>query len=84
LIVAVALIGLWFFWRWMKIRETQQLLDARPLEITTVEPVSPPLNMVSNQQYQLAKPRDNVRRWLEEVKRKLLTTKKDDDDHPES
>jgi nitrate reductase NapE component len=80
LIVAVALVGLWFFWRWMKIRETQQRIDLQPAIIVSVQPkstVSTPLNL-------LAKPTDNVRKWLEEVKRKLLANQKDDDDQPDS
>lgn len=77
-IVAIALVGLLFFWRWMKIRENQQRLEMQPTSPVIIEhePL-PPREMVSNQ-YQLAKPRDHVRRWLEEVKRKLNTEKKDD------
>lgn len=91
-IVALALVCLLFFWRWMKIRETQQRLEAQPETMPRVgNGTNPPIiiehrpiNEIGNTQYQLAKPRDHVRRWLEEVKRKLITTKKDDDDNPGS
>jgi hypothetical protein len=80
-IVAVALVLLGFFWRWMRIRETQQLIEMQP---TTVVPILPKPRAIAEHQDQLATPRDNVRNWLEEVKRKLLTDKKDDDDNPGS
>jgi len=84
LIVAVVLVGLVFFWRWMKLRETQQLIEMQPTEIVSILPQPRPIRSIAEYQYQLAKPIDNVRNWLEEVKRKLLTNKKDDDDNPSS
>lgn len=84
-IVSIALVCLLFFWRWMKIRETQQLIEMQPPEeVVVIEHEPRPLSSVSNNQYQLTKPRDPVRRWLEEVKRKVITGKKEDDDNPGS
>jgi hypothetical protein len=77
-IVAIALVVLLFFWRWMKIRETQQLIDMQSEAPVIIEHEPRPLREMVSNQYQLAKPRDHVRRWLEEVKRKLNTEKKDD------
>lgn len=85
LIIAVALVGLGFFWRWMKLRETQQLIEMQPTTVVPIPPQPRPVRLIAEYQYQLAKkPIDNVRNWLEEVKRKLLTNKKDDDDNPSS
>lgn len=85
LIVAAALVGLGFFWRWMKIRENQQLIEMRPETVLLINPDPPqPANVAPYSQYQLARPRDNVRRWLEEVKRKVITNEKDDNDNPGS
>lgn len=83
-IVAVALVLLGFFWRWMKIRETQQLIEMQPTTVVPIPPQPRPVRSIAEHQYQLAKPIDNVRNWLEEVKRKLLTNQKDDDDDPSS
>jgi hypothetical protein len=83
-IISIALVCLLFFWRWMKIRETQQRIDMQPTAVVVITPEPLPISDAVNNQYQLAKPRDNVRRWLEEVKRKLLASKKDDDDNPDS
>jgi hypothetical protein len=93
LILAVAFVILLFFWRWMKIRETQQNLEMQavaPLLPQTVNGANRPLIIEheprpsQNPQYPLAQPRDHVRKWLEEVKRKLNATPKDDDDNPAS
>src|SRR5512133_219724 len=82
LIVAIALIGLLFFWRWMKIRENQQMIDMQPEQPRAGTGTTPPIIIeheprriidVANHQYQPTKPTDHVRRWLEEAKRKLIT-----------
>jgi hypothetical protein len=73
-----------FFWRWIKIRETQQRIDMQQEPPIVIDHNPRPLGDGSNNQYQLTRPRDHVGRWLEEVKRKLLTNKKDDDDNPDS
>lgn len=84
LILALAGVVLIFFWRWMKLRETQQNLEMQPLPGPAPQPLildheprpsNPP-------QFPLVQPRDHVRKWLEEVKRKLNANPQDDDDHP--
>ena len=82
-IVSIVLICLLFFWRWMKIRETQQLIDMQQPELPIIIEHEPrPLREIVRNQAQPTKPSDHVNRWLEEVKRKLITSKKDDDDNP--
>ena len=84
-IVAIVLICLLFFWRWMKIRETQQRIDMQQPELPIIIEHEPrPLREIVRNQAQPTKPSDHVNRWLEEVKRKLITSKKDDDDNPGS
>lgn len=79
-IIAIALLGLLFFWRWMSIREAQQRLDMQPTDVVVIKPEPRPRTAFSMIQYPLAKPIDHVDRWLKEVERKLLATKKDNDD----
>jgi hypothetical protein len=75
-IIAIALIFLAFFWRWMRIRETQRLEDMQADAVVVVKPNPRPTNHLPMQQYPLAKTTDHISRWLEEVKRKLITGKK--------
>ena len=82
-IVAIALICLLFFWRWMKIRETQQLIDMQPEAPIIIEHQPRQIIDVTHNESQ-PKPTDHVDRWLEEAKHKLITDKKDDDDNPDS
>ncbi|MDX9990669.1 MAG: hypothetical protein RBS68_01350 [Anaerolineales bacterium] len=80
-IVVVTLIVLLFLWRWMTIREAQQRLDAPPPEVIIVKSEPRPLQDSSMSQNPLVKATpDHVGRWLDEVKRKLMTNRKDDDD----
>jgi hypothetical protein len=81
LILIITFIGLLFFWRQMRIREDQKLLDAQPERVIVIEHKP---DVTSDSQYPLAGPQDHVRRWLDEVRRNLLTRKDDDDDNPES
>jgi len=82
-IISIALVCLLFFWRWMKIRENQQRIEMQSDAVVVIKPEPLPISAIANNHYQPTKPRDNVRRWMEEVKRKLLTRKKDDDDNPD-
>lgn len=75
-IISIALAGFWAFWRWVKIRETQQRIEMRPASVVVIE-------TKPNNPYPLAKAQDHVRQWLEEIKHKLLTGKKDDHDNPD-
>jgi hypothetical protein len=83
-IIAIALVVILFFWRWMKIRENQQLIDMQPAAVVIIKPEPRSIGETANNQYPLARPTDHVRRWLEEVKRKLLTSGKDENDNPDS
>jgi hypothetical protein len=75
-------LGLLFFWRWMKIQETQQRIDLQAAAPVACEHEPQPVNPVASNQFQTAYSTDHVRRWLEEVKRKLIAKKRDDDDKP--
>lgn len=73
-------LALGIFLRWLKNRVSPQPVN--------IQPATPPF-IIDHQprasrynQYPLAKPRDNVRRWLEEVKRKMNTSAKDNHDNP--
>lgn len=95
-ILLLAGLGLWGFWRWLRLRQANQrilngLLGQFP----------PPAPKVTNlhrddslpyvegaavhNHYQLTKPEDPVHRWLEEVKGKLRSSEhKDEDDDTDS
>lgn len=91
-IVLLAGLVLWGFWRWMRIRQANQRILENPVE----KLLAPAAEIVYHQQddpspyiendivdvgYQLSKPDDRVRGWMDEVKRKLLSSdKKDEDD----
>ncbi|MCG2783567.1 MAG: hypothetical protein L6461_00510 [Anaerolineae bacterium] len=80
-IIVITLVVLLFLWRWMTIRETQQRLDVPPPpEVIVIKSEPRTLEDVSMNQYPVVKRPDNIGRWLDEVKRKLVTTKKDNDD----
>lgn len=93
-IIAIALVCLVFFWRWLKIRETRQLIEmqaeASRLEAGTTPPViidhqPRSFNEVVNKNNPdlIPKTTDHVRRWLDEVTHKLIASKKDEDDNPD-
>ncbi len=94
----ILLVGLifWGLWYWLKIRQANQNI----LE-NSVEKLPPSESeIIDNQQeyssrdresnsidsrYRLTKPVDQARRWLDEVKRKMQSSnKKDQDDHPDN
>jgi len=90
-IVLFAGLVLWGFWRWLKIRQANQVILENPVDrlpAPTIEIVphqhdnsSPYLESdVIDSRYQPTKPDDQVRRWLDEVKRKLLRSDKEDED----
>lgn len=82
---------LWGFWRWLKIKQNQQRIAEQPIEIlqTPVERSQPqdrflpPEGNIVDSRYPPAKPDNQVRSWLDEIKRKLLNREKDDDDNPD-
>jgi hypothetical protein len=95
-IVVLAGLVIWGFWRWLKIRQSNQ----RILENPVVKLPPPGVEVIDLQQddsaqyfegdgfdkrYRLTKPADQVRRWLDDVKRKLLSSdQKDEDDNPDN
>ncbi len=96
LIVLLAGLAVWGFWRWLKIRQANQRILEKPLEKLP----APAIEVMDHQyddstqyhegdgfdgRYRLTKPADQVRRWLDEVKRKLISSdKKDEDDNPDN
>jgi hypothetical protein len=92
-IVLVAGLVVWGLWRWLKIRQANQRVLDNPVEKLPAPGVevidhhdddsSPYLeNDLVDSRYRLTKPVDQARRWLDEVKRKLLSSdKKDEDDN---
>ncbi len=91
-VVLFAGLVLWGFWRWLKIRQANQRILEEPvdrLQAPAAEVMDPGQNDslpylendVVDSRYQLTKPDDQVRRWLDEVKQKLLSSdKKDEED----
>jgi hypothetical protein len=86
---------LWGFWRWLKIRQANQIVLENPVDrlpAPTIEIVphhqhsddSLPYiesDVIVDSRYQpTTKPDDQVHRWLDEVKRKLLRSDKEDED----
>lgn len=93
-IISIALVLLVYFWRWLKIRETRQLIEMQAQASRLEAGATPPviidhqprsLNEVVNKNNPdlIPKPTDHVRRWLDEVTHKLIAKKKDEDDHPD-
>jgi len=89
-IVIFAGLCLWGFWRWLKIKQKRQRYAKQPIEnleasVDLGEPQDRLLHSgddIVNGQYQVTKPDDQVNRWLAEVKSKLLSSdKKDEDDN---
>ena len=96
LIVLFAGLAVWGVWRWLKIRRANQRNLENPIEKLT----PPTIEVIDHRhadstyylegddidsRYRLTKPADQVRRWLDEVKRKLLSSdKKDEDDNPDN
>jgi hypothetical protein len=94
-LLIVAGLILWGVWRWLRIQQNNQIILENPVErlpASVPEIIDLPQDDddalphiesdFSNNSYPLTKPDDQVRRWLEEVKRKLLRSdrKVEDDD----
>ena len=92
-VVLFAGLCLWGFWRWLKIRQNHQRIAEQTIK-NLQAPVDPSESQdkflhagsdIVNGQYQLTKPDDQVYRWLEEVKSKLLNSdKKEEDDNTDN
>jgi hypothetical protein len=81
-IIFVSIIFLAFFWRWMRMREAQRLEDTQADAVVIVQTNPRPTNRPI-QQYPLVKATDHIGRWLDEVRHKLITGKKEHDDPPD-
>jgi hypothetical protein len=83
---------LWGFWRWLKIQQANQRILVNPVEqlqapapeVTHHHHDDDSLQYIESDiidaRYQPAKPDDQVRGWLEEVKQKLSRRDKEDED----
>jgi hypothetical protein len=90
-IVLLAGLVLWGVWRWLKIQQADERNPKNPVEKLQA-PVAEVIyhrpedalpdseSTVADSRYQLTKPEDPVRRWLDEVKRKLINSDKRDED----
>jgi hypothetical protein len=85
---------IWGFWRWLRIQQNNQRILASPVEripasvpeiIDAVQDNDPLPHIESDifldNDHQLVIPDDQVRRWLDEVKRKLLRGDRKDEDN---
>jgi hypothetical protein len=91
-VVLFAGLCLWGFWRWLKIEQNRQRIAGQPIEKlpAPVDPSKPqdgflpPESEIINGRYRLTKPDEQMRGWMDEIKRKLLNREKDNDDNPDS
>ncbi len=79
-IILFAGLCLWGFWRWLKIKQKRQRTAGQPIEILQDKFLEPDSDTV-NGRYRLTQPDDQMRGWLDEIKRKLITRDKDKDDN---
>ena len=93
-ILILAGLIIWGFWRWLRIQQNNQRILENPVErlpVPMAEIIDAPQDNDSLPQiesdlldngHQLIRPDDQVRRWLDEVKRKLLRNdrKEEEDD----
>ncbi len=95
-VVLFAGLILWGFWRYLRIRQDNQRILENPVNklpapedeiIDTQHDVALPYleNEIIDDRYQLTKPDDQVGRWVDEIKRKLLSSdEKDKDDNTDN
>ncbi len=90
-LLLLAALSIWGIWRWLTIRQDNQIILENPVEM--LPPPKP--DVIDYQQdkpsrylqsgeigrrYRLTKPVDQARRWLDEVRRKLLKSDEDEED----
>ena len=91
-VVLLAGLALWGFWRWLRIRQANQRILENPIDqlsITDAEVIEhhhddsvPVLESdIVDDRYQTTTRDNQVRGWLDEIKRKLLKREKDNDDN---
>ncbi len=86
-VVLCAVLCLWGFWRWLKIGQANQRIAEQPIEKLQAPVVPnkpqdrflPPESDIVNGRIRLTQPEDQMRGWLDEIKRKLLNREKDKD-----
>jgi hypothetical protein len=92
IVVLFAGLCLWGFWRWLKMQQDRQRSSEQPAGKLQAPPdpgrprdrFPPPGNEIANGRRRLRKPEEQVRGWLDEIKRKLLSRERDGDDDPDS
>jgi hypothetical protein len=92
-LVLLAGLLLWGVWRWLKIEQANQRILEEPVDelppptvhVIPPQPGNPSKTLEDetiDRRYRLTKPDDRVRRWVDEVKHKLQSSeRKDEDDH---
>jgi hypothetical protein len=95
-LVLLAGLVLWGVWRWLKIQQANQRILEEPIDelppstvhVVQPQPGTPSQNFEDetiDRRYRLTKPDDRVRRWVDDVKRKLQSSdRKDEDDHTDN
>jgi hypothetical protein len=82
-VVLFAGLCLWGFWRWLKIQQNRQRITGGPVEkLQTPEDPGTPQDRFLGR-HRLTQPDEQMRGWLDEIKRKLLNREKDKDDNPD-
>ena len=91
-IILIAGLILWGFWRWLRIRQANQRILVSPVdqlpagrvEIIQHQPEEDSVpylpSEVVDSRFQRTKSEDQMRNWMDEIKRKLLKHDKDKDD----
>jgi len=82
-VVLFAGLCLWGFWRWLQIQQNGQPIAEQPIG-KLQDRLLPPESDIVNGRYRLTKPDEQMRGWLDEIKRKLLSREEDNDDNPDS
>ena len=92
-VLLLAGLVLWGVWRRLRIQQANQRILENPVDLLAAEVIYHPRedslgyleSDVVDRRYRLTVPDDQVHRWLDEVKRKLLSSdQKDKDDTPDS
>ncbi|HEY5270170.1 MAG TPA: hypothetical protein VII97_07520 [Anaerolineales bacterium] len=91
-VVLFAGLCLWGFWYWLKRQQNRQRITEQPVEKqqAPLDPGKPqdrfipPKSDIVNGLNRRTKPEEQMRGWLDEIKRKLLNREKDNDDNPDS
>jgi hypothetical protein len=91
LVILLVGLGLWGLWRWIKSGQKPQLIAGEPVEklqsplnqVNPQERFLPPGNDIIDDPHPHPKPDEQMRRWMDEIKGKLVKRGKDEDDNPD-